>query len=404
MNREPTLSRKWLSRFFAALALVALGPAGSVRAANPQTFSSAACPEKPESVFARGQQALQQNDLSAADSAFREVLRCDPKSAAANVNLAVVEMRRKQWSPALTHLRQAQALDPEMSGINFNLGLLYYRKGDYKAAIPELKMAVQKNPTTQARYLLGLCYFFTNQAQAASRDLELNWPAQSGDLVYLYVLGIAAEQAGDKPLSDRAFAQLITIGGDSPEFHLFKGKAYLNRAQPEQAIPELERAAAQDSKLPFVHFNLGWAYAKKRDYGRARAEFLKDIAIEPDVPYSYEQLGAMNLFLGNYEEAERYYREALARDSRLPSSLYGLGKIYEHDNHLSDAISVWKKAEKLSPESVSLHNALGRVLRRIGENADAQREFALVTQLEQKQHADELAQPKLPSPEINQEQ
>jgi tetratricopeptide (TPR) repeat protein len=331
------------------------------------------------------------------------VLRCDPKSAPANVNLAVVEMRRRQWSQALLHLRRAQSLAPEMTGINLNLGLLYYRQTNYEAAIPELKMAVKKGPTVQGRYLLGLCYFFTNQFHPATEVLEANWPEQSGDLVYLYVLGIAAEQAGDKPTSERAFAQLITIGGDSPEFHLFKGKAYLNRAQPEQAIPELELAAAQNPTLPFVHFNLGWAYAKKRDFDRARSEFLKDIALEPDVPYSYEQLGAMDLFLGKYDQAESYYNQALARDSRLPSSLYGLGKIYEHKNDLSDAVSAWRKAEKISSQSVSLHNALGRVLRQLGKTAESQQEFALVTQLEQEQHADELAQPQLPSPEINRE-
>src|SRR6185312_14104352 len=226
MNREPTLSRKRLSRFFTGVALIALGPPGWASRAYGHSFFSGSCPEKPEAVFARGKQALQQNDLSGADSAFREVLRCDPKSAAADVNLAVVEMRRKQWSQALAHLHQAKVLAPEMSGIDLNFGLVYYRTGDYTAAIPHLQLAVQKNPSVQARYLLGLCYFFTNEFNAATKVLEPNWPAQSGDLVYLYVLGIAAEQAGDKPASERAFAQLIATGGDSPEFHLFKGKAY----------------------------------------------------------------------------------------------------------------------------------------------------------------------------------
>jgi tetratricopeptide (TPR) repeat protein len=355
------------------------------------------------SIFRQGQAALQANELEEAEQSFRAVIACDPKSAAAFVNLAVVEMRRKQWSEALVHLRRAERIAPAMEGIRLNIGLVYYREGNYRAAIPMLESVVEKSPTEQARYLLGLSYFFTGDSKAALGSLEQNWEQQSGDLVYLYVLGIAAEQSGNRQVSDRAFSQLLQIGGDSAEFHLLKGKAYLNRAQPEDAIPELAKAASLNPKLPFMHFNLGWAYAKKRDYERARHEFLEDISLEPDVPYNYEQLGAMDLYLGNYLEAERYYKQALDRDPRLPNSLYGLGKIYDHQNRVADALAAWQKAEQFAPESVTIHNALGRLLHRMGKSADADREFAIINRLEQKQHADELANPQLPAPEVKAE-
>jgi tetratricopeptide (TPR) repeat protein len=355
------------------------------------------------SIFRQGQAALQANELEEAEQSFRAVIACDPKSAAAFVDLAVVEMRRKQWSESLVHLRRAERIAPAMEGIRLNIGLVYYREGNYRAAIPMLQSVVEKSPTEQAKYLLGLCYFFTGDSKAALATLEQNWEQQSGDLIYLYVLGIAADQSGNRQVSDRAFSQLLQIGGDSAEFHLLKGKAYLNRAQPADAIPELEKAASLNPKLPFVHFNLGWAYAKKRDYERARHEFLADISLEPDVPYNYEQLGAMDLYLGNYLEAERYYKQALDRDPRLPNSLYGLGKIYDHQNRPADALANWQKAEQFAPESVTIHNALGRLLHRMGKSADADREFAIINRLEQKQHADELANPQLPAPEVKAE-
>jgi hypothetical protein len=52
---------------------------------------------------------------------------------------------------------------------------------------------------------------------------------------------------------------------------------------------------------------------------------------------------------------------------------------------------------------VTIHNALGRLLHRMGKSADANREFAVINQLEQKQHADELANPQLPAPEVKAE-
>lgn len=376
---------------------------GSVWVAGTDLHSSSPCPKNLTEVFGQGQQALQVNDLQKAEESFREVVHCDPKSAAAYVNLAVIEMRRKQWSAARGHLDRAERLAPNMSGIHLDKGLLYFKQGDYRTAIPELSVAARQSPSIQSRYLLGLSYFLTGDYTSARETLSPDWNSQSGNLVYLYVLGIAAEQSGNKSLSDQAFGRLLEIGGDSPGFHLLKAKAYLNRGQPDDAIPELEKAIAKDPKLPFGHFNLGWAYSKKHDYPRARQEFLKDIALEPDVPYSYEQLGAMDLFLGNYAEAQQYYKQALARDPRLPSSLYGLGKSYEHDGQFAKAVGLWRAAEKLSPHSISIHNSLGRLLQRMHKSSDAGQEFAIVTRLEQKEHADEVANPRLPSPELKEQ-
>lgn len=365
--------------------------------------ASSVCRQQAAAVFAQGQQALQNNDLQRAEQIFRQVAQCDPKSAAAYVNLGVVMMRRRQWAQALLYLNQAEGMSPAMPGIHLDKGLVYFRQGDYKSAILELRVAAQQNASTQPRYLLGLSCFFLGEYRRATETLQRNWSEQSGDLIYLYVLGISAEQSGDRQASDRAFARFLQIGGDSPEFHLLKGKAYLNRGQPDDAIPELEKAIAQEPKLPFAHFNLGWAYAKKRDYPRAREEFFKDIEIEPDVPYNYEQLGAMSLFLGDYSDARKNYEQALARDPRLPSSLYGLGKIYEHDHQFAGAMKAWRAAENLSPDSISIHNSLGRLLQRLHKNSDAEQEFATVIRLEQKAHADELANPRLPSPEIKEQ-
>jgi|GraSoiStandDraft_51_1057287.scaffolds.fasta_scaffold159798_1 tetratricopeptide (TPR) repeat protein len=409
MNREPIRIQSTLSRFFVkavpclTLAMVCMAPAMAAPSHTAAEGTTRPCTTDLASIFRKGQAALQANQLREAEESFRAVIACDPKSASAFVNLGVVEMRRKQWAEALAYLRRAERIAPAMEGIRLNIGLVYYREGNYRAAIPMLRSVVEKTPTEQARYLLGLCYFFTGDYKPALAALEQNWEQQSGDLIYLYVVGIAAEQSGSRQVSDRAFSQLLQIGGDSPEFHLLKGKAYLNRAQPEDAIPELEKAASVNPKLPFVHFNLGWAYAKKRDYERARREFLDDISLEPEIPYNYEQLGAMDLYLGNYADAERYYRQALERDARLPNSLYGLGKIYDHQNRPADALATWQKAEQLAPESVTIHNALGRLLHRMGKSADANREFATINQLEQKQHADELANPQLPAPEVKAE-
>ena len=59
--------------------------------------------------------------------------------------------------------------------------------------------------------------------------LEPLWDRESNNLSYLYVLGIAAGEAKRPELEEKALGRLVEVGGDTPEFHLLMGKAYLNR-------------------------------------------------------------------------------------------------------------------------------------------------------------------------------
>src|ERR1035437_3324394 len=60
-------------------------------------------------------------------------------------------------------------------------------------AIHPFESVVQQSPDSyQARYLLGLCYFFNDRWTDAIRTLAPLWGKASDQLNYLYVLGIAA--------------------------------------------------------------------------------------------------------------------------------------------------------------------------------------------------------------------
>ncbi len=200
----------------------------------------------PRTSFAVGQAALQSGDLAAAETAFLRVLSVDPQSGAAYANLGVIAMRRKEWDHALSLLQKAEKLEPKMSGIRLNIGLVNYRRGDYAAAIAPLSSVVRDQPNSQQpRYLLGLCQVFTEHYADAVSTLEPLWPQMSNEVTYLYVLDIAAHSSGKSGLDEKALNRLVEIGGQTPEFHLILGKAYLNREEPDKAISELELAAVR---------------------------------------------------------------------------------------------------------------------------------------------------------------
>ncbi len=312
-----------------------LALAGTLANAAPQAASGGAANARPAgakaadpaALFQRGEEALKQNRLDEAEHDFRQVLLVDPQAGPAYANLGVVYMRRKQWAKALQTLNKAKDLMPDVPGIRLNIGLAYYRQSEFLKAIPSFESVVREQPEAlQPRYLLGLCYFFAERWSDAAATLEPLWPQESDKLPYLYVLANAAHRAGHAEWDDRASAQLLKIGNNSAEYHLFAGKYHLNREEYDMAIAEFETAAKANPTLPFIHFNLGVAHLRKQEYSQAREEFLKDVAVEPDLALNYDQLGEVYWQMQDDANAEKSYREAIRRDAAAGDFLSWAGE------------------------------------------------------------------------------
>ena len=222
-------------------------------------------------LYDRTQQALASGDLPAAEAAIQGILRIAPNDPGAHGNLAVVYMRRRQWDQALAELHTAQRLAPNVPGLRLNIALVYYHQSRFELAIPQLEGVLREQPDSpQATYLLALCDVFTERYVAGLPLLEKLWDTHSSDLAFLYVMAVAADAAHQEDVEKRAIAQMVTVGKDSAEVHLYMGKAYLSRQQDENAEKEFETAERLKPGLPVVHYFLGAVSRRLGDQARAR--------------------------------------------------------------------------------------------------------------------------------------
>ena len=405
----------WLTAVYALAISLPVGAAqptcwGPTADAASELQSSTAVSEQrsgPQAWFAKGQMALQNGDLDAAEAAFRQVLSVDPRAGSAYANLGVIAMRRKDWDRAIALLRKAERLEPKMAGIRLNIGLVEYRRGNYAAAIAPFSSVLRDQPDSeQARYLLGLCRVLTKKYAEAVTVLEPLWPKKSNDVLYLYLLDIGAVESGQKSLDEKILSRMIAVGGGTAEFHLILGKAYLNRDEIPEATSELEQAAALNPNLPFIHMNLGVAYMRAGADERAEAEFRRDIALEPDLADNYDQLGVLYARLGKDEDAERSFREALKRDSKMASAYAGLAKLYQKQQKLEPALKMADTTLRISPEFEGAHYLRGRILMQLGREKEARVELAMAqkkldTQLDKERES--RGKNRVPNPELTHE-
>jgi tetratricopeptide (TPR) repeat protein len=357
--------------------------------------------------FMAGEQAMKVGDLSSAEKSFLRVLARAPADVGALVNLGVVYMREEKWKPALVELEAAQKIAPGIPGIALNIGLAYYRQQAYAKAIPSFEAVLKAQPeSVQARHLLGLCYLFELRYADATRTLEPLWDQENSDVTYLYALSVSASSAGRSDLDQRALARLLEVGRDSPAIHLLLGKAHLAHDEDDQALEELQKAAAADPKLPMLHYHLGVIYSRRHELAKAEQEFRTDIALEPDVPYNYDQLGAVCAQQEEFAEAKKAFEKAVELNPKLARSWYGLAKIAKQEKHYAVALKDLDGAGAADPKSPSVHYLRSRVLAEMGRKAESQAE-ALATRRLQEETQSKLEQEisgKYRDPQIEQTQ
>jgi tetratricopeptide (TPR) repeat protein len=333
--------------------------------------------------FAQAQQALVARDYAAAERAFCEVIKLDPLSAAAYSDLGVVYLRTNRTTSAIQSFEAAQKLAPNEIGIDLNLGLAYYRQRDFEHAIPHFSRVLAADPgNNQARYLAGLCYFATRDYEHTVEMLAPLPDKEKRSIDFLFMQGISYGKLNQKAESQKAFDELVRVGGESPQMHLLLGKLYLDFFYNEQAALELNKAIARKPNLPFAHYNLGVVYQRLGQLDKAVEEYKKEIAISPREPWSYENLAKITLDRGSPDEAIPLFRRALSLYSELSNSWAGLGRAYSQKKQFGEAITCYHRALTLDPDNAKFHYQLGQAYLKSGEETAAQKEFAETRRLQ----------------------
>ncbi|HEX8068468.1 MAG TPA: tetratricopeptide repeat protein [Pyrinomonadaceae bacterium] len=169
------------------------------------------------------------------------------------------------------------------------------------------------------------------------------------------LLGDALLELGDYDGADAAFAQLERASGaQSLSASLRRARVYLLRGQTDEA--------------------------------RARYQVALALALDP-VPPDREtvawcrwQLGEVAFGVGNYDEAERQYTDALTTFPDYYRALAGLGRVRAARGDLPGAIARYEQVTKRLPDPVYVA-ALGDLYTLAGRGRDAQAQYALVEQI-----------------------
>jgi choline-sulfatase len=175
---------------------------------------------------------------------LEKVLVEQPEMPIAEMQLGIAQGRLKSYDKALPHLQKAVKVLPDSGMGHYELGLALFETGDWRGAAPEFEAAVQKAPRwADAHFSLASVYARTDRVPEAMAELDttlkLNPDHYRGNLLRGRILSLqnVPEQALPN-LQKAAEVQPMSV-----EAHLFLADAYAQLGRQQDALREREEAS-----------------------------------------------------------------------------------------------------------------------------------------------------------------
>lgn len=307
-------------------------------------------------------------------------------------SLAEVErlLHQGNFDAALQLLNNLALQTPEPAGVETQLGKIDYEKHAYAKAAEHLHEALKQNPAdAEATELLGLCFYMQGDATSAMPLLKQSAPQVPEPLpVTLDILGDAYLQNHQYAKSREVFARMYHVPAESAQGYLVNAQMMIRHDMAGEAVPELQKAIAMDSKLSMAHLLLGEVYLAHSRVNLALQEFRQEISLNPVQWLAYWRMGDAYSRLGDLIQSEQALEKSIWIDPNFTGPYILLGRVELRKGDPSLAARFLEHAIKMDPNNFSAHYLLGEAYEQLGRKAQANHEFALTRSLhaEKDQH------------------
>ena len=271
------------------------------------------------------------------------------------------------------------------SGLSADAAIALAEQGKCREALPSLKRSINTQVSSESRKRAGVvglrCSLALDDRDAALDFIRALNKQFSKDPEVLFVLVHAYSD-----LSTREAQQLGRDAPDSIAAQKLNAEAWEVQGKWGDAERAYERIIREHPDAQGIHFLLGRLLLSRPDADasaaeRARAEFLKEIEIDPKNAGAHFVLGEIESKNGDWEEAIKQFSTAARLDPNFAEAYVGWGFALVTLKRYQEAIAPLRTAERLSPANPAIHYSLGTALSRTGQKEEAEKEFAIHREL-----------------------
>jgi protein O-GlcNAc transferase len=288
----------------------------------------AQAPQEFPATFKRGLQSLAAGRLDAAEAAFTEAQRLEPKNAFVYFHLAEIHVQRREFREAIVDFRQAIERDPREPQFYFRLAALYAQLERFHDAQQALKELLRIRPAYADAYLL---------------------------------LGRLAQEQGDHALAEQQFRHYLKLRLGNPEGLSQLGVSLLTQEKYPEAESRLKQALGKNSNLAAAHYNLGLLYSRRGKDLSAKSHLEAATRLLPGNAQAYYELATVLVRLGDLAEAERDFRRSLDLYPDYVEAHYALGTLLRQTGRREEASRSIAEYDRLSSAALKNRERTRRV-------------------------------------------
>ena len=326
--------------------------------------------------YREGVEALNHNDLKAAQSKFEEVIRLAPAAEQGHSALGAVLVREGQWEVGTRELEKALALKPGDTAAQLNLAMTYAQSGAPSKAIPlfqKLDAAARSaqhplSATVLAVYARSLAQ--SGQTRRAAVEMKAAVAQESRNAELHDELGSLLAMEKDWAPAEQEFSEAIRLKDGFANAHLHLG-VVLAAEQKPGAVEECSRAYALAPDDPAIALGAGKAVA---DAGRdsAAAPILEHaVALQPKSTEAQYQLALVLQRVDRVQDAVDLLQKVVNAEPKNAAALTNLGMALAQMHKASDGIPFLKKAAAISPKDPTVHQDLAAAYIQVNQIDDA---------------------------------
>jgi len=290
-----------------------------------------------------GQLWLDTDQLDKAQAALQTAAAEPGLRAAALFYLGQVDLLKRDYQAAVSHMTEALKIDPQASGVHYPLAQAYRHLGEERLAREHLARFKAKRPDADDPLLAEL-----NNVLQTSRNV--------------FGRGMKAIMERDYQSAIEQFEKGLEVDPENLAARVSYARALYLGGQAGAAEKQLNRVLERDQQQVLATFLLAVLHEAQGNTEQAADLYRRVLALDPKHEGAHFYLGNLLFEAGTYREAAQQYQAALAANKDIPPARL-LELVARHRAGATDAeiAAELERRVKDWPDQPELKYALARL-------------------------------------------
>jgi tetratricopeptide (TPR) repeat protein len=373
MKRDSLLLVVALGFALALLPAIRVDAAGVSSTNEQASVKDAARAGPADQHFAQAEALLHQGNTGKALAEAQAGLKLAPRSVTGLNLLGVIYAQRQDFAAAFSAFQSALKIDPHSALTHTDVGNIYFAQRRFDLAEKEFQAALREDPNDrQANYNLGSLLLARKQAKLAIPYFNRVKPQ---DAQVLFKLSQAYFASGQKAKGLEVANSLSQLDKDDVRAHFTLGVLLASQDEYSAAIHEFEIADALQPGTLEIVLDLGQAYLKSGDTGRALEALNRALKLRPDSAETLYLIGQAY----SDEQKDINALDALVKAHKLAPDntdvIFLMARLSMKQAFYADAIPLLEQGLKIAPKEPKLLAALGECYFMTGKVGEAKQMF-----------------------------